>query len=659
MDRPELPPGSPCLVHPHSQWKIQWDLFVAVLIVYSTLTVPFRIGFDQTAGFFESVLDNLVDVAFVIDIITNFRTAMVDENGEPVVDIRAIAMTYLKGWFIVDFLSTIPVHMIANYLDGSNGNAVFRSAKLLRIMRLARLLKLTRLFKLGRLIGNSERESSMNPSFFSLGKMLLYMMYIAHILGCMWHWIATSKENQLSWVSEFGVDEENVSVRYVASIYWAFTTMTTVGYGDIVVTTTLERAFCVLGMLVGATVFGYIVGNVSVMMESFDVNSALHTEKMDRVKEYVQSQNFPQKFSTRFVRQYKYYLQRVSVFDSANILDSLPTTARTSLLFAQYHEQIEKLSFLQNNPPLFVTHMVGCLNPSYAKPGDVLFFQNEVGSDLFFVTAGKVNLFITFRVRQTSVKTRSPACKSFAHHEEPSSCQQSFLLGRVFQDSIVGEVGVMLDLPQPCAAVAVTQCDILTVNKEQLLGALDGWLDVQESLIQLAEKFVKRVENFRAGKGGLPDDTDDNISNREDLAVEDSGSGNLLTSMPLALSPKVARLAITAVNPAGDKKSDRGTDEKDKEGPEDGGGRDASAEKQGEDLPLRRKMSTFKMERASITQLSIEETSKAGLEERIPTINKAAVASIKLKVCPRSLVFHLQFLYVELRSKQYNAAYCL
>ena len=78
--------------------------------------------------------------------------------------------------------------------------------------------------------------------------------------------------------------QASVTTRYVASIYWAFTTMTTVGYGDIVVTTTLETGFCIVGMLIGATVFGYIVGNVSVMMENLDMKSAVRTQKMDRVK---------------------------------------------------------------------------------------------------------------------------------------------------------------------------------------------------------------------------------------------------------------------------------------------------------------------------------------------------------------------------------------
>lgn len=64
-------------------------------------------------------------------------------------------------------------------------------------------------------------------------------------------------------------------------------------------------------------------------------------------QEYILSRRFPQKFSRRLITQYKYHYKRMSVFDNYSILESLPTTARTSLLFAQYHDAVDNVSFLQ------------------------------------------------------------------------------------------------------------------------------------------------------------------------------------------------------------------------------------------------------------------------------------------------------------------------
>lgn len=83
------PPSlSPCLiilqntrwlVHPHSKAKVRWDLMVAVMIFYSTLLVPFRIGFEEMAGVFGVLVDVVVDIGFALDIALSFRTAFVDE----------------------------------------------------------------------------------------------------------------------------------------------------------------------------------------------------------------------------------------------------------------------------------------------------------------------------------------------------------------------------------------------------------------------------------------------------------------------------------------------------------------------------------------------------------------------------------------------------
>lgn len=60
---------------------------------------------------------------------------------------------------------------------------------------------------LQKVAGEEERPTRVNPSVMSLLKMLVYMTYIAHILGCMWHWLVTFEAEGISWASKFGVEE--------------------------------------------------------------------------------------------------------------------------------------------------------------------------------------------------------------------------------------------------------------------------------------------------------------------------------------------------------------------------------------------------------------------------------------------------------------------
>lgn len=62
---------------------------------------------------------------------------------------------------------------------------------------------------------------------------------------------------------------------------------TTVGYGDITSANDLERCAAIVGMIIGATVFGYIIGNVAVIMENFDIEDAIETTKMNQIKDWL------------------------------------------------------------------------------------------------------------------------------------------------------------------------------------------------------------------------------------------------------------------------------------------------------------------------------------------------------------------------------------
>ena len=55
-----------------------------------------------------------MDTAFVLDILIIFRSAILDdESGEEIRDTIIVAKTYIKGRFIIDFLSTVPFDSLA------------------------------------------------------------------------------------------------------------------------------------------------------------------------------------------------------------------------------------------------------------------------------------------------------------------------------------------------------------------------------------------------------------------------------------------------------------------------------------------------------------------------------------------------------------------
>jgi hypothetical protein len=64
-------------------------------------------------------------------------------------------MNYIKTWFIVDLLSSLPVDYFFLFLDqGDNtgGYTIARTGRAIKVLRLVKLLSLLRLLRLSRLV---------------------------------------------------------------------------------------------------------------------------------------------------------------------------------------------------------------------------------------------------------------------------------------------------------------------------------------------------------------------------------------------------------------------------------------------------------------------------------------------------------------------------
>ncbi|KAJ1620241.1 hypothetical protein T492DRAFT_568078, partial [Pavlovales sp. CCMP2436] len=146
---------------PHGSFKMCWDSMMSVLILYSTLIIPYRIAFMTPAAGPLVGFDWAVDAIFFADILVNFVTGTpaptddfsllhAGEVQEYSYDLRLIAGRYVGGWLALDLVSTIPFDRIVQLAyHGSNADntVLLRSTKLLRTVRLMRLVKLVRLVR--------------------------------------------------------------------------------------------------------------------------------------------------------------------------------------------------------------------------------------------------------------------------------------------------------------------------------------------------------------------------------------------------------------------------------------------------------------------------------------------------------------------------------
>jgi hypothetical protein len=110
--------------------------------------VPVRIAFEKDdipIGWIIS--DYIMDGLFIIDIIINFNTALESDSGDLITSRKVISVEYFKTWFLIDFVSSIPVTFLYEVLGINSNTRFLKFAKIPRIFRILRVLKMIKLFK--------------------------------------------------------------------------------------------------------------------------------------------------------------------------------------------------------------------------------------------------------------------------------------------------------------------------------------------------------------------------------------------------------------------------------------------------------------------------------------------------------------------------------
>jgi hypothetical protein len=118
---------------------------------------------------------------------------------------------------------------------------------------------------------------------------------------------------------------------YLSALYWAFVTVTTVGYGDIAPKNDNERMFVMIMDFVGTAIFAITVGQITAMVGTSNVIENAYAEQKAGMEDFLRRQNVP-KYLRKLIREhYRTNCDRIAVANQTEIVDRLSPSLRKAV----------------------------------------------------------------------------------------------------------------------------------------------------------------------------------------------------------------------------------------------------------------------------------------------------------------------------------------
>ncbi|KAM3828110.1 potassium/sodium hyperpolarization-activated cyclic nucleotide-gated channel 4 [Vipera latastei] len=389
------------IIHPYSDFRFYWDLTMLLLMVGNLIIIPVGITFFKDENTTPWIVFNVVsDTFFLIDLVLNFRTGIVvEDNTEIILDPQRIKMKYLKSWFVVDFISSIPVDYIFLIVETRIDSEVYKTARALRIVRFTKILSLLRLLRLSRLIRYIHQWEEIFHMTYDLASAVVrivnligMMLLLCHWDGCLQFLVPMLQEFPGDcWVSLNRMVNDSWGKQYSYALFKAMSHMLCIGYGQQAPVGMSDVWLTMLSMIVGATCYAMFIGHATALIQSLDSSRRQYQEKYKQVEQYMSFHKLPAEMRQRIHDYYEHRYQG-KMFDEESILGELSEPLKEEIINFNCRKLVASMPLFANADPNFVTSMLTKLRFEVFQPGDYIIREGTIGKKMYFIQHGVVSV---------------------------------------------------------------------------------------------------------------------------------------------------------------------------------------------------------------------------------------------------------------------------
>ncbi|CAH8679226.1 unnamed protein product [Schistosoma rodhaini] len=461
--------------------KAVWDWLVLLFVIYTAVFTPYAAafllpdakrkrrhndGWGRYSGLTSyqnplQIIDLFVDIMFIVDIFINFRTTYVNRNDELISHPGQIAIHYFKGWFLIDVVAAIPFDLL---LFGAETDEM---ATLIGLLKTARLLRLVRVVR------KLDRYSEYGAAVLLL--LMATFVLIAHWLACIWYAIGNVERQQfnvrIGWLDQLAEQIKqpfgnrstlgpSIKSKYITALYFTFSSLTSVGFGNVSPNTNSEKIFSVCVMLVGSLMYAGIFGHVSAIIQRLYSGTARYHAQMLRVKEFIRFHQIPNPLKRRLEEFFQHAWSYTNGIDMNLVLRSFPECLQADICLHLNRNLLNTCSPFKNASQGCLRALALKLKTTHVPPGDTLVHKGDVLNFLCFIARGSIEIMI--------------------------GCDILAVLG---QGDVFGENPTdFISMGQSKYNVrALTYCDLHRIQRDDLL-------EILEMYPEFAKQFKKELE---------------------------------------------------------------------------------------------------------------------------------------------------------------------
>jgi len=411
--------------------EIFWHGVIFFAVAFTALEAPFSFTFTTRIQQWQLWSDALIASIFITDFIYQIRN-LIKRKTRTNLNKKDKALLGLN--FLVDILSCIPFDIIVYS---------FNLHESYQVLSLVRLFRLVRIFKIFSIMGHF----SIIPPFVRITSLAVGAVVALHWIAC-------------GWIIIYPTQDADITTYYIKSLYWATTTLTTIGYGDITPTTNAGRLYTMATMILGVGVYGFVIGNVARAMSQADRHKEHSKEKVTDLANFMKHYSIPERLQNAAFSYYNHLITKRLTENDSTIISDLPQALQQELQTYMNMKLIGSVPVFKHCSIACLKDVASALERKYYSPGQTIIQIGEQGQEMYIIGHGIVEVIL----------------------------KDGNIVASLHEGQCFGEAALLKETTRNASVRAQQYCDLYKLNKEDFLTIVEKHPDLLENMKKVTSK---------------------------------------------------------------------------------------------------------------------------------------------------------------------------